>query len=194
MADPHHVAALDGFDRLTIRLYRAGIAGSALMILGIAAVYGLRAALLGPPAWVGPACLAAVGATAALSTANLHLYDKRVRWILQGAAPLGLALQTVGATLPETWWAAWPLQIAGVGFGFVTLSGIALKERFCFRIPGLRLVPPLLALALVPLLIDWPVAAPALLVPAGGVLAWLAARKLGQPLHLDIGDRRAYQI
>lgn len=194
MADPHHIATLDGFDRLTIRLYRAGIVGSALMILGLAAVFGLRAALLGPPAWVGPVLLAAVGVTSALSAANLHLYDKRVRWILQGAAPLGLALQAVGATLPETSWASWPLQVAGVGFGFVTLSGIALKERFCFRIPGLRLVPPLLALALIPVLIDWPVAAPALLAPAGAVLAWLAVAKLRQPLHLDIGDRRAYQI
>jgi uncharacterized integral membrane protein len=194
MADPHHVPDLDPFDRLTVGLYRAGIAASALCLAGIAVAYGLRAAMVAPPWWLGPMLLTAVGATAALSATNVHLYDKRVRWVLQGAAPLGLALQAVALAMPETWAAAWPLQVAGVGFGFVTLSGVALKERFCFRIFGLRAVPALLALGLVPVLIDWPLAVPVVLGPAAIVLAWLAVAKLRQPRHFDIGDRRAYQV
>ncbi|MEI8597035.1 hypothetical protein P4S64_03275 [Vibrio sp. M60_M31a] len=30
-----------------------------------------------------------------------------------------------------------------LGFVFVTFSGIALKESFCFKVPGLKLVPAL---------------------------------------------------
>lgn len=194
MADPHHVPILDGFDRLTVGIYRASIGASAMCLAAIAAAYAMRAAMIPPPWWVGPMLLCAVGASAAMSAANIHLYDKRIRWVLQGAAPLGLALQAMALAMPDVWPAAWPLQIAGVGFGFVTLSGIALKERFCFRIFGLRAVPALLALGLVPLLIDWPLAVPALLAPAAVVLGWLAVAKLRQPRHFDIGDRRSYQI
>lgn len=150
--------------------------------------------MLPPPWWLGPLLIVAAGATAALCAANVHLYDKRIRWVLQAAAPLGLALQAVGLAMPDLWILAWPTQIAGLGFGFVTLSGLALKERFCFRIFGLRAVPLLLALGLLPLLVDWPLGAPILLGPAALVLGWLAVAKLGQPLHFDIGDRRAYQI
>lgn len=194
MANPEHVPDLDGLDRLTVALYRSGLALSALAIAGLAASYGLRAALLPPPWWVGPLLMVLAGTAIAVSAANLHLYDKRIRWLLQVAAPLGLAVQAVALALPDTWWIAWPAQTAGLGLGFVTLSGLALKERFCFRIFGLRAVPLFLALGLVPILIDWPLAAPFTLGPAALVLLWLAGAKWTQPLHFDIGDRSAYQL
>ena len=37
MADPDHVPELDGFDRMTVLLYRAGIAGAALALLAYGA-------------------------------------------------------------------------------------------------------------------------------------------------------------
>ncbi|TVQ90403.1 MAG: hypothetical protein EA397_12510 [Deltaproteobacteria bacterium] len=194
MADPHHIPTLDGHDRLTVTLYRSGLVLSALSILAIAVGYGLRAALLPPPAWLGPALLVASGVAVSVATANLHLYDKRIRWVLQGCAPAGLALQALGLAMPDLWLASWPLQVAGLGLGWVSLSGIALKEQFCFRIFGLRATPALLALAVLLILIDWPLAIPYLLGPAAVVLFWLALAKLRQPMHFDIGDKSSYQV
>lgn len=184
---------LDSHDRLTVTFYRLGISLSAGSVLAIAIGYGLRAAMQPPPAWLGPALLVISGLAIAFTTANIHLYDKRIRWFLQGCAPLGVGVQALGLALPDTWYATWPIQVFGLGLGWVSLSGIALKERFCFRIFGLRATPALLALAVIPVLIDWPIAVPVLLTPAALVLGWLAVAKVRQPLHFDVGDKSAYQ-
>lgn len=194
MANPEHVPTLDALDRLTVRLYRGGLLLASASLLGLAAVYAARVNATPAPSGIGDVLIVLIGAAAALSAANLHLYDKRVRWLLAGAAPLGLAIQALALTAPAGFVLNWPLQTAGLGFGFVTLSGLALKERFCFRIPGLRGAPVLLAGALVPLTIDWPIGVPLLLAPASVLLGWLAVAKLWQPLHFDVGDKSAYQV
>lgn len=194
MADPDHIPVLDGFDRMTVVLYRLGIALAAVGLLTVAVLYGVRLALIFLPWWTGALAWAGVGAAVALSAANLHLYVKTVRWVLAGAAPLGLVLQVAALSMPDNWAGAWVLQVAGLGFVFVTLSGIALKERFCFRIPGLRLVPVLLAGGLVPVLIDWPAGVSVAYGLAGVVVAWLAVAKWTQPLGFDVGDKSRYQV
>ena len=86
------------------------------------------------------------------------------------------------------------VSTAGMGFVFVALSGFALKEQFCFRIPGLRLVPLFLAAATFLHLSPQPWTAGPPMIIAGGVLGWLSIAKIRQPLHFDIGDKSSYQI
>lgn len=181
MANPEHVPDLDGFDRLTVRLYRTGLAAASV---GVASLAGLLA--LGRPP--GPA-LVLILAGALLAVLDMHLYDKRVRWVIAGAGQLGAVLMVLGgvAGLEIVVW-------AGLGFVYVALSGFALKEQFCFRIPGLRLVPLFLAAGLVPLVAGWNPGAAALFGLASLPLAALAVAKWRMPLHFDVGDKSRYQV
>ena len=184
MADPDHTPELDAFDRLTVTLYRLGILLGAVS-MGVVAAAGL----LGWPGWVGKG---AVLLAVALLVADLHLYDKRIRWVIGVAGWLGACLLFVG-TVADGVVGHW-VSHAGLGFLFVTLSALALKERFCFRIWGLRAVPVLLAASLIPQLGGWPVATAALLGPAALVYGALAIAKVRMPLHFDVGNKAAYQI
>lgn len=184
MADPQHEPELDGFDRFTVRAYRAGLGLSALGV----------AALVGAP-WLGgdgSGARAAVWVGVGLSVAHLHLYDKRVRWVIGAAGWTGAALTAIAAACTGA--AAHWLSHAGLGFAFVVLSALALKERFCFRLPGLPLVPALLATSLVPLVAGWPEAAAVALAPAAVLLGLLALAKARMPLHYDVGDKSRYQV
>ncbi len=182
MADPQHEEVLDGHDRRSVTLYRIGHAVTAVGLLANAAAWGFK-----PAAVAGGEILIATGV--ALACANMHLYDKRVRWFIGCAAWLGLVIMVGGARadLPV-------LRLAGLGFVFVALSGLALKERLCFRIPGLTFVPLFLATSLVPMVTENGLAAAVLQTLAGAVLCVLAVAKVMQPLHFDIGDKSRYQI
>ena len=184
MADPHHVPELDAFDRLTVVLYRAGIGVGALS-MGLVAL----GAWQGWPPWVGQF---SVLAATALLVADLHLYDKRIRWVIGAAGWIGACL-LFGGSVADGVLGHW-VSHAGLGFLFVTLSALALKERFCFRIWGLRAVPLLLAASLIPQLLAWPRGTVALLVPASLVYGALAVAKLRMPLHFDVGNKSAYQV
>lgn len=179
MADPHHVPALDAHDARTVALYRAG--------LGLCAI-GVGSLALAP--WIG----AAVGVPTVLlgvlvAIVDLHLYDKRIRWVIQAAGALGAWLVAVGALAERSL-----VGDVGLGFLFVAISALALKERFCFRIPGLGLVPLLLAASLVPRVVGAPRVASVLLALAALPLVALVVAKLRQPMHYDIGDRSRYQV
>ena len=184
MADPHHIEELDSFDRLTVRAYRTGLflssagliaCGIHLTIAGIAALFLL---------------LPVIGC--ALAVANMHLYDRRVRWFIGVNGWIGLCLVATGASLapPVAPW----VTGAGLGFVFVALSGFALKEQFCFRIPGLRLVPLFLASATFLHVSPNPWTAGPPMILAGAVMLTLSIAKTRQPLHFDIGDKSRYQV
>ena len=189
MADPHHVATLDGFDRMTVKLYRGGIVVSALALVGFAIHQALAANGVAVPGWL-PRAGVLVGT--ALAVADLHLYDKRIRWLVGAVAWIGATGLLVG-TAHGGALGHW-VGHAGLGFLFVALSALALKERLCFRIWGLRGVPVLLAASLIPLLGGWPAPAAVLLGIAGLIYGALAVAKLKMPLHFDIGNKDAYQI
>ena len=185
MADPHHVPVLDSFDQFTVRLYRTGLslAAGGLAWATVALIAGRS------PVW---AWMCVVLGTA-LAVLNVHLYDKRVRWVIQTAAWTGALLQLVAAgPVPEVV-AHWAFH-AGLGFFFVSLSGFALKEQFCFRLPALRLVPLLLATSLLPLVAGVPQAAGVLVGLAALIYVALAVAKVRMPLHFDVGDKSKYQI
>ncbi len=187
MADPDHVPDMDTFDRLTVVMYRLGLVTSAVGLALLASRGVTAGASLA--SWIPHGVILA---GTALAVAHLHLYDKRIRWMIGLSAWTGAAFCFVGASTAGT--AAHWLGHAGLGFLFVSLSGLALKERLCFRIPGLRLVPVLLAASLVPLLAGWATAGALLLGAAAGIYAVLAWSKLRMPLHFDVGNKASYQV
>lgn len=188
MADPHHVEPLDRFDISTVRAYRVGLVLCAL------ATGALAASLLWLPALVTFARFSVLLA-AALVVLNLHLYDRTLRYIISASgwiSALLIVLSSVIAPFGEL-----PSSLAsdaGLGFAFVVFSAVALKERYCFRLPLVVAVPALLALSLVPLLAGLMLPTAALLGLAAAVLSLLAGAKLRMPLHYDIGDKRHYQV
>ena len=118
----------------------------------------------------------------------MHLYAKQIRWFIGVSGWFGaiLLVASRGETLL--------LHTAGLGFLFVALSGYALKEQFCFRIPGLRLVPLFLAGSLLPLLFGKPLFAGIPLLLSGLIYSALVVAKWRMPLHFDVGDKSKYQI
>ena len=178
MANPEIESELDGIDRVSVCLYRLGFSLAALLLLcrGVSLLIGQD--ILSHRSW-----LTALVVGSGLCGFCLHIYDKRVRFLLQGFAWGGLMLAVAGA--PDA---------LVLGAALATLSGLAFKEQFCFAIPGIRLLPLLLPLLwlLEGLRLGWG-AAPVALV-SGALLALLSLAKWRMPLHFDIGDRSRYQL
>lgn len=181
MADPHHVPTLDGLDRFTVRLYRGG-----LVLASAAVLYsGVRAALTHVVTLPDLLPLVLVGVM--VCVANVHLYDKLFRWVFGALGMTGAVLWALADLHPL-------VGLAGLGFVFAALSAFALKEQFCFRVPGMRLVPLMLALSLIPAGMKISIGLAVLWVPSGVLLCILAGAKLRMPLHFDVGDKSKYQV
>lgn len=178
MANPEVESELDGIDRLSVCLYRLGLSLTALLLLcrGVG--------LLGGPLSLSPSVwLTMLVVASGLCGFCLHIYDKRVRFLLQGLAWGGLMLAACGAP-----------AILVLGAALATLCALAFKEQFCFAIPGIRLLPLLLPLLW---LLEWtPFARATALVAlvSGLLLGLLSLAKWRMPLHFDIGDRGRYQL
>lgn len=175
MANPEIESELDGIDRLSVCLYRLGLSLAALLLVcrGVNLLFGLD--YLTQPVW-----------QTMLATAMglcLHIYDKRVRFMLQGLGWGGLMLAASGA--PDA---------LVQGAALATLGGLAFKEQFCFAIPGIKAVPLLLPLLWLLELarLEWVAALVAL--ASGLLLCLLSLAKWRMPLHFDIGDRGRYQL
>lgn len=193
MADPDHQPELDDFDRLTVQLYRAGIVLVAFGLL-CASVALVLIARGGPDAGLRPLHHAwwFVDVGVGLAIANLHLYDKRFRWLFGMLAWGGVLFQLMAVLQPPLI-GAWIFAF-GLGLVFACASAIALKEQLCFRIPGLRLVPAALALSVPVLLAQASLVAAPLVGLAGALFALLAIAKLRMPYGHDVGDRSRYQL
>lgn len=178
MANPEVESELDGIDRLSVCLYRLGLSLAALLLLcrGVSLLIGQD--LL--PTWPWSTALVTASGLCGLC---LHIYDKRIRFVLQGLGWGGLLLAAWGA--PEA---------LVLGAALATLAGLAFKEQFCFAIPGIRWLPLLLPLLwlLEWIQLGWAAALAALV--SGLLLSLLALAKWRMPLHFDIGDRGRYQL
>lgn len=186
MADPDHVPELDDFDRLTVGLYRVGLVGQAVALALIAA--GRMEVV---PPTLGPLVLLA---TVALSVGNLHLYSKRIRWVIHLAGWTGAVFTAIGAGTTPAGLGSTLLVHAGLGFLFVVTSALALKEQFCFRLPGLRAVPAALAVSVATGVLGYDIATAGLVAFAAVMVGVLAVAKLRMPVHFDVGNKSAYQI
>ncbi len=179
MADPHIKEELDSLDQLTVVLYRSGITLAGLTLLG--------APILPHPVFL---FLLALGVVLMAST--LHIYDRKIRLLLQGSAWEGM----LWLALPISWMLGYVElfdHLALASFYFLA-CGVALKEYYCFKVPLQPGLPVLLALHwFLSFFIAPSLVLSALQLAAGAVLLFLAFRKWQMPLHYDIGDRSKYQ-
>ncbi|MGR5238098.1 DUF2301 domain-containing membrane protein [Vibrio alfacsensis] len=183
MADTEHQEVLDSLDKLSVCLYRLGISLFALALIGFSVVvYGVLDEYSQGYQWA----ISFICVSAALSAANVHIYSKQVRLVISWSSWVGLVLMASDFELSRVWLA--------LGFIFVTFSGIALKESFCFKVPGLKLVPVLLAIATFSLWYEWAILAASSMLIAGFIMGYLSIAKWRMPLHFDIGIKENYEV
>lgn len=181
MADIEVIEKLDRLDRFQVLAYRLG-----LSIAGLALCLPLPAHLeLIPADYCQPLLILA----AVLMASSLHVYSKSVRFFLSHATWLALLIQTFSPL-----WMAQPPPASINGLLLITVSGVAYKESFCFKIPGLKSVPLLLILAVITQFYQLAAVYVASSALAGMIIAWAALAKWRMPLHYDIGDKSKYQL
>ena len=168
MADPHIKSPMDGWDNLTVILYRSGLTLAGPMLL--LSLWQPEAARLG------------LLLAAALCSACVHLYLKSYRYTFQFSSWIALLLNAFG----------YP-QLA-LGAALFTLGGLAYKEYFCFRVFLLNLQPVFLAVLWFALQFQLELVAQILAVVSGVLFITLAIAKWRMPLHYDIGDKNKYQV
>ncbi|WP_241212206.1 DUF2301 domain-containing membrane protein [Vibrio scophthalmi] len=168
---------------MSVCLYRMGISCFSLSLLALSTILsGLFTHL----SEYYSITLLVICISAALTAANLHVYSKHVRAVICWSAWIGILLMLSDASQSRVW--------LSLGFLFITFSGIALKESFCFKVLGLKLVPVLLALSTFSLWLEQPWGGSVLLALAGLVMGNLSIAKWRMPLHFDIGNKANYEI
>lgn len=187
MASPDHTPNMEPLDRLTVVLYRSGLSLFALSTVLEAAELLSGQPLLGR--WHLPITAAAAG----LASANIHLYDVRFRWFFPliswiGFIILSFALPVQSPEIKAT------LTVLSLAFFYAGGAMFAIKEYFCFRIPGLPLMPLLLGGAILFRCSHFIVGEGICLTVAGLLYVWMTWAKWRMPLHVDIGDKSMYQI
>ncbi len=186
-------------DRITVVLYRAGIALSAALIAGLAFLLTTAPPAAGQGSRSADLMLYGLHASAALAVFFIHLYIGRLKQYLKALYFLGLgclaALLAIGKGSPTAALAAAPVS----ALLLLPLSGclgfVAAKEAFCFRlVEGYILamvMPACLLLASGGILSARDAAGGLVLIAALQVLFTL--RKVFMPLAYDIGDKSAYR-
>ena len=184
-------------DRRGVVVYRSALAIAALCFaIGTGAVFwqgdspGVLNALT---LLYGIFCLAL-----GVSLVTVHIYmaslhrTLQVFWAIGCLAAVGVALQSSQSLAATVY--AHPSTLLGVGFTFAALTGLFIKEAFCFNRLETKLLAPLVPFLL---LGHWagllPVALEQILL---GVWACLfvvfSLRKLVQPIPPDIGDKSVF--
>jgi uncharacterized integral membrane protein len=186
MANPEHKEALDRLDKVSVCMYRLGISVFSLALLSYVFVLLDKAMLFSLPHQFEHNTLLFIGIGTALSAANVHVYSKWVRTAIMYSGWLGLLVLISDIELVRVW--------LSLGFMFITFSGIALKESFCFKVVGLKLVPVLLAISVPLIMLELWLACAALLGVSGFILGYLSIVKWRMPLHFDIGIKARYEI
>ncbi len=183
MATPDHIPDMTSLDRRTVVLYRLGLSIFTFSIL-------LKSIdLLAGMAPLGEWYIALVATGAALASANIHLYDPTFRWLMPMMSWLGLI--ALAFSIPT---GSGLLLLLSLGFFYAGLGMMAVKEQFCFKIPGLMFVPVFLLLALILQASGMERAAGIPLGIAALLYLVLALAKWRMPLHFDIGDKSYYRI
>ena len=166
MADPHIKSPMDWLDYVTVIAYRLGFSLAAPAILFLP--------------WEGQSGVSAQQLTflaAMLCASSLHF-----RLILQAATWGGLIFAVFG------------FPLIGLGGAFVTLGGLCFKEYFCFKVPGLRAQPLLLAALWFALVLGGTTIAQGLAFLSALLFLVTAIAKWRMPLHFDIGDKSKYEM
>ncbi|PQJ89935.1 DUF2301 domain-containing membrane protein [Aliivibrio sifiae] len=185
MANTEHIEILDSLDKISVITYRLGITlfSLTLFLSSLAITDDISLVLIDGS--LKEFTFITLALSAAMSAANLHVYDKKIRMLITWSAWIGLVLLSLLDDSRFFW--------LPVGFIFVTFSGIALKESFCFKVMGLRLVPFLLCIATLMLAMEVWLIALICLALSGVIFLFLAIQKWRMPLHFDIGNKGNYQ-
>lgn len=184
-------------DRRGVVIYRLALAIAALCFaIGAGAVLwqgGSPSVLDALTPLYGIFCLAL-----GVSLVTIHIYmvslhrTLQVFWGIGCAAAAGIAFQSnesLAATVYHH-----PVTLLGVGFTFAALTGLFIKEAFCFNRLETKLLAPLVPLLL---LGHWagllPVTVEQSLLGAWACLfVVFSLRKLIQPIPPDIGDKSVF--
>lgn len=169
MADPHIKPNMDWLDYLSVIVYRSGFVLAALSI-----------ALLPWQTDVPVMQMTFVAAT--LCASSLHIYMKSFRLLLQAATWGGLLVAILG------------FPMIGIGGAFITLGGLCFKEYFCFKVPGLRAQPLLLAGLWFAMVFEQSLIAQGIAGLSALLFLVVSIAKWRMPFHFDIGDKTKYEI
>jgi uncharacterized integral membrane protein len=184
-------------DRQEVILYRTGLAIAGLSFgLGVALSLGMGANVLVRQGLTILFGFFSLGL--GLSLWTIHIYMKLLHralqlfWLIGSIAALVFTLyspEPLGDFVYDQ-----PLSLLGIGFIFAALTGIFIKEAFCFdRLETKFLVPlvPLLLLGHLFSLLPLPVEKTLLVLWAGLFLVFVI-RKMVQPIPPDIGDKSVF--
>ncbi|MEL6813797.1 MAG: DUF2301 domain-containing membrane protein [Cyanobacteria bacterium J06598_3] len=183
-------------DRTEVVLYRVGL-GIAASSFAIAVLCVFFAGDIAP--WVATACYALMWCGLGLSFFKIHIYLRplhralQIFWAIGGAASLAVAIfypTPLALTAYQQ-----PLTIFGIGFTFAAMTGLFVKEAFCFNRLETKflvvLVPGLLLGHMAGLL---SVQTEQTMLSAWAVLfAIFALRKSFQAIPPDIGDKSVFE-
>ncbi|MDV3349444.1 DUF2301 domain-containing membrane protein [Leptothoe sp. ISB3NOV94-8A] len=185
-------------DRREVVIYRCGLA-----IAAFSFALGVMLLRLGNGStgllWTISGCYLTMWLGLGISLWFIHIYLKPLHqalqglWLAGGLASLGIAIGVPGPLALTAY--EQPLSILGIGFTFAAMTGIFIKEAFCFnRLETKFLVP------LVPsLLLTHMAQAMPSHIGQGLLIAWavlfviFALRKLMQPIPPDIGDKSVFE-
>lgn len=169
MADPHIKSKMDWLDYLSVIVYRSGFVLAAPSI-----------ALLPWETRYPAIQMCFVAAT--LCASSLHIYMKNFRLLLQAATWGGLLVAILG------------FPMIGLGGAFITLGGLCFKEYFCFKVPGLRAQPLILAGLWFALMLEQALIAQGLAGLSALLFLVVSIAKWRMPFHFDIGDKTKYEM
>lgn len=171
MADIHIEEKLDRIDYTTVALYRFSFLLSAMAIAGL----GFGFPQYGIPLLIGCALVA---------SACVHLYDKTIRWFIQGCAIFSVCLYMANC-----------LPTIAIGASLVAWCGLSIKEYYCFRIRLIRITPFVLVFFWICFALSiW---SPLLYINSAlsaVLLFTIGIAKCRQPFHFDIGDKSKFQV
>lgn len=188
MADPQHTPQMTALDNFTVALYRSG-----LVILSLSTLLFIIESLFNTPL-LQQYYLSVFAVGAALASANVHIYDVRFRWLLPFMAWLGFMLLAVSFGIPTESTTKHILTTGALGFFYAGAGMFAVKEQFCFKIPGLQTVPLFLAASVLCRFFHLSMVEVVLLIPASVLLLVLSVAKWRMPLHFDVGDKTKYNM
>ena len=187
---------VDEGDRQEVILYRAGLAVAAA---SFAAAVGCVLLDLEATPWIATVCYAVMWCALGVSFFKIHIYLRplhqalKVFWAIGGVASLAIALlypTPLALTAYEQ-----PLTIFGIGFTFAALTGIFVKEAFCFN----RLETKFLVFIVPGLLLGHMAGVLSVSTERGMLTVWavlfavFAVRKAIQPIPPDIGDKSVFE-
>lgn len=187
---------VDANDRQEVVLYRGGLAvAAASFAAAVVCIFFVPDAA----PWVATACYALMWCALGVSFFKIHIYLRplhqalKVFWAIGGLSSLAIALfypTPLALTAYEQ-----PLTIFGIGFTFAALTGIFVKEAFCFN----RLETKFLVFIVPGLLLGHMAGVLSVSTERGMLAAWavlfvvFAIRKAIQPIPPDIGDKSVFE-